>query len=441
MGLETLDLLPAAQNEVETPELIEEEITDIEAWLHMACSSYKAMDFSRRLALHPSALSDAENTFFTASLADLRTPPAIWSMSASACVSRMRGSEDDPAPVQPGDDAQQQRLLLLVLHAQAERGIDRGLAFVQVASCYYYYLIALSAVSAVPAAPIPAKRSHEPLPPHARPLPRSARPPAAAPAQADLLGTAQSGATSASPPRRRASPHPREGHSTHTPPHSPVPAPPFTCTRSSPRRRTPCAAPRRSAPPPRRPHTSSTPPTALKITHMHNQKNPFRPTPPPRTSGAYTSSASAGLRTISFALVHAPHPPVHPQRRVSAFEAAYGAPPPAPPSMYAAHDGWRAASDSAPLRRPSGSSSYTSKLTCSPARERTASTSVLLLTLPKGLRRTLAGTGWVGAERGGDGVRGGGGGGGGYTMRNGRRGRKRGRGQGQGQGQGMGGAL
>ncbi|KAJ7660537.1 hypothetical protein B0H17DRAFT_1337340 [Mycena rosella] len=409
---------------------------------------------ARRLALHPSALSDAEHALFTASLADLAdTTGDLEHVSVSVREARAwlcgryaalgSGTVDAilrlfaPATtLSSGAFFAAQRL---VVHAQVGRGVDRGLAFVQGV--------------ARPRHTDPGP--HQPLPPHARPSPKPA-PARPCPAQTDLAGvqhptqnrrhlvlrvlltTSASSLVRAAPkdtpralplalPRRLPDPpavlpptHPLRRASTQLAPASSPPH--IQHFADSTMQRTPSAggAPRT------RPQNQAQPPAQAQV-HAHAQnpaqnQNPFRPAPPPRRAslsvptspeppappflarGAYPTSA--GPRTTSFA----PHPPVHPQRRASAFEAAYGADAGAlsPPASPAAR---RVSSDSA--RSSTANSGF--------ARERTASTGVLPLTLPKALRRTLAGAGWVGAERGErEGlVRGGGGG---YTVRNGRRG-------------------
>ncbi|KAF8183339.1 hypothetical protein K438DRAFT_1767006 [Mycena galopus ATCC 62051] len=105
---------------------------------------------SRRLSLHPSALSDAEYTLFTTSLADLAEvdssdPKLDWErLSVSVREARAwlcgryasvgSGRIDEilrlfPAPTLGGGAVF--ALLRLVLHTQAGSAIDRSLAFVQ----------------------------------------------------------------------------------------------------------------------------------------------------------------------------------------------------------------------------------------------------------------------------------------------------------------------
>ncbi|KAJ7703515.1 hypothetical protein B0H17DRAFT_1194051 [Mycena rosella] len=76
---------------------------------------------ARRLALHPSALSDAEHALFAASLADL--------VDTTGNLKHVSVPEVDEILhlFAPRKYAQQR----LVLHVQAGRGVNRGLAFVQ----------------------------------------------------------------------------------------------------------------------------------------------------------------------------------------------------------------------------------------------------------------------------------------------------------------------
>ncbi|KAJ7673374.1 hypothetical protein B0H17DRAFT_1208457 [Mycena rosella] len=297
--------------------------------------------------------------------------------------------------------------LRLVLHAQAGRGIDRGLAFVQ-------------------AAPIPLGAPTNPFLPTPASSPEARARPSLPPRKPISPAPRKIGATASSESslsRLRRAPRPRhcEGHTMYILPRSPSPAPRHT--RYFPRRRTPCAAPRRSARPlisphirhfaDPAPHRAAEPRARIlkfKRNHgpspnSHSKPKPVPPDPAPaaRLLSVPTSPApppapfpyptSAGPRSTSFAQ----HPPVHPQRRASAFEAVYGAPASPSFTTHTAHDGQRVASassasdsarrssNSAPTRRPSSSpDAFT--------RERTSSIA-LPLTLPLTLRRTLAGAG------------------------------------------------
>ncbi|KAJ7660541.1 hypothetical protein B0H17DRAFT_1144972 [Mycena rosella] len=394
---------------------------------------------TRRLALHSSALSNTEHALFTASLADLADTSDLEYVSVNVREARAwfcgryaalgSGTVDEIlrlfAPATTLSSGAFFAALRLVVHGQAGCGVDRRLAFLQ---------------APVPATPIPTPiNPFLPMPAPSSEAP--ARPPL--PPFLDihvflLVGAAlkdTSLALSLALPRRRAhstallpadiTPAPRLGaaHLRFVPPTHPTLRQPPSKSRTRTKSRT-ITKPLPLHPPPRRASVS------LSV--------PASPAPPPVR---VADPSSAGPRTMSFA-----PPSVHAQRRASAFEPAYGAPTSPSHTTYAAHNGWRVTSDSAPVRRPSSSSSsssYASELTRSPARERTASTSVLPLTLPKALRRTLAGVGWVGAERGErEGlVRGANGGG--YTGRSGRRGaegggREDGDGMGMGMGMGMG---
>ncbi|KAJ7660522.1 hypothetical protein B0H17DRAFT_1212526 [Mycena rosella] len=376
---------------------------------------------ARRPALHPSALSDAEHALFM----DLANTPGDLKHISGSCARRVCGS----AGLESGTVDEILRLfapattlssgaffaaLRLVLYRQAGRGVDRGLAFVQGALRYYCYLPLVPSGST-------------PLPPRKLTSPTSRK----------------IGATSSEPSSTSSSAPPRRTHHAHSfllslagppsPPTHPRLVAPAHLALYGPRD----AAHRigRRGPAPPRSGTSRKLSTGSKSSTEQN------PTPPPRRASLSTSASvpispkllappflargaypsSAGPRTTSFA----PQPPVHPQRRASAFEAAYGtlSPPSSGSPTYAthAHDGRRDASDS--MRRPSSLEFARFDST----RERTASTSVLPLTLPKALRRTLVGTAWVGAERGErEGLVRGRGGGGGYTVRNGRRGAEEG---------------
>ncbi|KAJ7627883.1 hypothetical protein B0H17DRAFT_1218439 [Mycena rosella] len=282
---------------------------------------------ARRLALHPSALSDAEHALFTTSLADLADTTGDLEHTAVSVREARAWLCGRYAAVGSGTVDEILRLsffvaLRLVLHAQAGRAVDRGLAFVQGAFAYSCYLTGLSASTARPAAPIPPGAPTNPFLP-----------------------------TPAPSPEVRARPQIRHNHQ----------------------------------PKPKHTHTHKT---------RHNHKTlSARPAPVP------VYPTSAGPCTTSFAL--AP-----PQRRVSAFtfEAAYG-----PPTLSAP-----AASASAPspplpylIRTPPSTPAASRLILIPPAHSPFDSIRLPLplpltlpLTLPKALRRTLAGAGWVGAERG-----------------------------------------
>ncbi|KAJ7654868.1 hypothetical protein B0H17DRAFT_1146612 [Mycena rosella] len=466
LGSATLDLSPAAQNKVKTPEFIEEEIesTNLQGLMRVPFDSGQAMlvqqrlfsvplpaaqneerrvdvrlhampvfwislfntpkatDTCGRLALHPSALSDADHALFTASLADLADITGDLEHVSVSVREARAWLCGDPAPVCPRDDAQQRRLLRmlrLVLHAQAGRGVDRSLAFVQ---------------APVPAAPILAPT--KPFLPTPAPSPEArACPPL--------------------PPRKLTSPTSRKNRrhvrvldverlvrpakdTTRTPPPSPSPAP--RRTRSLPAdvplhrastQRVPASSPphiqhfadstmQRTVSAGRAPHTHlqnpAQPPAQAQVhPHVQNPAKTKTPPAPPRPGAPLRPvrahlpelparhSSRAGrtpaprARTTSFA----PHPPVRPQRRASAFEATYGAPASPSHTTHAANDGRRISSDSAPARRPS-SSSYASELTRSPARKRIPPRARSPPANPsQSPAPHLAGAGWAGAERGG----------------------------------------
>ncbi|KAJ7627889.1 hypothetical protein B0H17DRAFT_1285737 [Mycena rosella] len=473
------------QNKVKTPEFIEEEIesTNLQAPLPAAQNEERRVDvrlhampvfwislfntpkatdtwytriprvradasrrLARHLALHPSALSDADHALFTASLADLAD---ITGDLEHVSVS-----------------VREARAWLCGRYAALGSGtVDEPYG--------WYYTRRRGAASTAA-----SHSCRRPSPPHQFWHPLNPFLPTPAPSP-------EARACPPLPPRKLTSPKSRKNRrhvrvldverlvrpakdTTRTPPPSSSPAP--RRTRSSPRRRTP--APRLDAA--RSRFVATTHPTLRGLhdaAHRISRRGPAhassksgtttspststptrtksRPKPkplPPRPAPAACLCAHLP-GTARAALPHArgvppaprararclfaPHPPVQPQLRASAFEAAYGAPASPSHTMYAAHDGRRVSSDSASARRPSSSSSYVSELTRSPARKRTPSTSALPLPLilPKTLRRTLAGTGWVGAER--DEREGLVRGGGGYTVRNGRRGAEDGDGEAQ----------
>ncbi|KAJ7675234.1 hypothetical protein B0H17DRAFT_1207863 [Mycena rosella] len=421
---------------------------------------------ARRLALHPSALSDGENALFTLSLADLAdTTGDLEHAPGSGMVDEILHLFAPAPTLSRGAFFAALRLLV---HAQAGRGVDRGLAF-------------------RPSPPHQFRRPRTPSSP--RPPPEvPARSPAAAPAKTmspafstprkigatssseSSLSTSASSASSAPPTHHaHASSLSLAGSPIDT---RPLFSPPTHPLRRASTHRTPASS---------RPHVQHFADCTASGGGTHRPReqnqaqnqNPFRPAPPPRRASLFVPSSpeppappfacgayptSAGPRTASFALT--PHPPVRPQCRASTFEAAYGAPPSSAPAYTThAHDGRRvasasSASDSArrlssDSRRPererertfssssaSPSNSHApahsaleSRRVSSGSHPSTASSNPLFdafprplpLTLAKALRRTLAGAGWVGAERGErEGlVRGGGGG---YTVRNGRRG-------------------
>ncbi|KAJ7626466.1 hypothetical protein B0H17DRAFT_1218631 [Mycena rosella] len=277
--------------------------------LHRSCPLSSSS--ARRLSLHPSALSDAERALLTASLADLADTTGSETVDQ---ILRLF------APATTLSSGAFFAALRLVLHAQAGRGVDRGLAFVQCSSRYYCYLTGLSASSARP------------------------RPPAAAAAQTHLAGVADTrrhvvlrvlpvhvcvqrfvcAAATDTPctllfplTRRLPSPptHPLRRASTQRVPAS---SPPHiqhfanrTASGGTPRRQGPIQI-QTQGPKSLRPDLAP----AARLTVRAHLLAPFaRPFDAARHArGAYPTSA--GPRTTSFA----PHPPVHPQRRASAFE-------------------------------------------------------------------------------------------------------------------------
>ncbi|KAJ7660528.1 hypothetical protein B0H17DRAFT_1212532 [Mycena rosella] len=112
-------------------------------------SASSSFSSARRLALHPSAQSDAEDAL-TASLADLADTtgdPEYVSVSVrearaglcgrhaalgSGTVGQVQSKSCASSPPQRRSAAAPFAALQLVLHTQAGRGVDRGLAFVQV---------------------------------------------------------------------------------------------------------------------------------------------------------------------------------------------------------------------------------------------------------------------------------------------------------------------
>ncbi|KAJ7041425.1 hypothetical protein C8F04DRAFT_1302278 [Mycena alexandri] len=496
---------------------------------------------ARRLSLHPSALSDVEYTLFTVSLGDLldldandsgidweRLSLSVREARAWLCgryVSLGSATVDEilrlfPAPTLSGGAFF--AALRLVLHAQAGRGVERSLAFVQ---------------APVPAVPIANPTTYNPFLPTPAPspefhprkpiLPARSSTVRASPSSTNSESASNAYSSSASPlasglasyqnnlgsdtasapppmhPLRRASTQ-REAasspvfarssqmenaHMNTTLTVNTTATASLKRTPSNPFRKPPLP-PRRASTLPASPQSATSEPsptaqfvTANTHTHAHARTAPptrsaFFPPPPPMPSphnnsnsnaaaafnahgraqtqpqayahpspfdsnmiqvqpatptspySPFDSSASpyamgaprvypqtAGPRASTFASA----PPVHPQRRASASEGAgmdaFGA-------VYgeeSASTSRRVSSDSASARSgPPGSYAYhappsTRSSAGSSSSSSSSSTShyggsggggggggalPLPLTLPKALRRTLAGAGWVGAERG-----------------------------------------
>ncbi|KAJ7478268.1 hypothetical protein FB451DRAFT_1452585 [Mycena latifolia] len=413
-------------------------------------SSSASSSSARRLSLHPSALSDAEHALFTASLADLADNAGDWA-HASVSVREARawlrgryaslpaGTVDEIlrlfAPAATLDGGAFFAALRLVLHAQAGRGVERSLAFVQAP------VPASAAPNALPPAnpflptpaPSPEAPARPPLPPRKPTSPGfSARarkgPPSS---ESSLSASTSSSSVSASPaPARRT-------HHAHSSSLSAVALPPTMTPPTHPLRRasttrsasSSSSAPsstqnqnqiKNTAPPPG-------PAPARAASMSMSARNPFRPAPlpPPRraSSSGTTATAASPFDSQRFS---PPPPPVHPATptdyahapptspfdaprrayppsagpRTAAFTLAPApAPSPSSPSHLSAHpahaphahDGRRAVSDSSAVS-PSAPSFA--------ARRAPDAAAALPLALPKALRRTLAGAGWVGAERG-----------------------------------------
>ncbi|KAJ7660532.1 hypothetical protein B0H17DRAFT_1212537 [Mycena rosella] len=360
--------------------------------LHRSCPLSSSS--ARRLSLHPSALSDAERALLTASLADLADTTGSETVDQ---ILRLF------APATTLSSGAFFAALRLVLHAQAGRGVDRGLAFVQ--------------------SPIPAR---PPLPLRKLTSPAS-RTLGATSSSESFLSMSASSASSV-PPRRT--------HHAHSSSLSLAgcPSPPTQPLRRALAQRVPASSSPHIQHFANRTASGGTPRRQGPI--QIQTQNPFGPTSPPRRAslcvptssppspapfdaarharGAYPTSA--GPRTTSFA----PHPPVHPQRRASAFEG--GVRRALPSFEWAARRVRlvcliRVSSDlsSASAHRPArerertftSSSASPSNSNCpfsdstrsefagSPTseREHTPFSAALPLTLPKALRRTLAGAG------------------------------------------------
>ncbi|KAJ7177186.1 hypothetical protein C8R46DRAFT_1347034 [Mycena filopes] len=440
------------------------------------------MSSNRRLSLHPSALSDAEYTLFTASLGELLDVDATSTNGAidwerlSVSVREARawlcgryaglgsGVVDEilrlfPAPTLGGGAFF--AALRLVLHAQAGRGVDRSLAFVQ---------------APVPTAPSPptSNTAYNPFLPTPAPSPeyRPRKPVALAPPprSAPSSNASSSSASEPSSPRRHAyssslslslslapapppPTHPLRRASTHS-------------THSSP------ASSSHSSHYPRPIQTQNqnpTPPSSNDATSVARNANPFRRPPPPalpprRASTSTpvsptTSSPNAQFAVFAGAGREYEHARTAPPTR-GAFFPPSPVPPPVPPpsanpylNRSGERDGEREGGfnvhgrartqpasgspfDAAPppgaavSRRASGPPVHPQRGDTLNTRHPNSNshtqnhhnhtnhnqnhTPALPLALPKALRRTLAGAGWdTGAQHGEQGR---------YTARNARRG-------------------
>ncbi|KAJ7208620.1 hypothetical protein GGX14DRAFT_543405 [Mycena pura] len=401
---------------------------------------------ARALSLHPSALSDAEHAFFTASLADLTDSAIDWDTTtvtarearAWLCgryVSLGPGTVDEilrlfaPAPTLSAGTFC--AALRLVLHACGGRPIERSLAFVQApvpvsaSVSDAFVLLPRANAGTNPFLPTP-----EPSP-EARPHPRL---PARAPTRTsnDAASSSSSSFASVSVSSRASSslesasglsPGPAPGRKAHT----------YSASMSALATSDFGSSPLSSPPvhPLRRASTqhAHAPSPASQLQRTPSNPNPFRPPPlPPRRA-----SASAATHPPPAARAHAPSP--------FSDTAPAGLPRTAPPTRatFALSPDYRAQADAHPASAAASTTAFALHPhdrphsrrivsdTASPPprareRERTASASTppplpLALPLPRALRRTLAGAGWIGAERGEtEGlvrVRGGGGGGGG----------------------------
>ncbi|KAJ7745841.1 hypothetical protein DFH07DRAFT_942787 [Mycena maculata] len=422
---------------------------------------------SRSLALHPSALSDAEHALFSASFSEL-VDDSDWdwaqaSVSVREARAWMRGRYA-AVGTQTVDEilrlfASAPSLaageffaaLRLVLHAQAGRSVDRSLAFVQAPVPTAIHTSTTNPFLPTPA-PSPEAPARPPLPPrkptatvHAR-----ANIGAANKTGARATSSVSSASTSSSDSVRRhvysaslsAAPmplsepptHPLRRAATQTQPRaassstsliSPAAAPlnPNSMQRTvsgggTPRTHNPFRAP---PPPPRRATSVSVPtspvhsppgsrirsPTAdaqyAQYAPQHATSNSPFSNAPPRTAPATSSTFRSAVQPptpreeVEFAMsMYAgagAAPPVHPQRRAGSFDSS--------PQPISQRPDWHRDAPDAPRDRERDTARDRERerqRDRAPDAERERRP--LALPMPKALRRTLAGAGWVGAERG-----------------------------------------
>ncbi|KAJ7081172.1 hypothetical protein B0H15DRAFT_996309 [Mycena belliarum] len=307
----------------------------------------------RRLSLHPSALSDAEHTLFTASLTDLADSTDDWEHTtvslrearAWLCgryASLGSGTVDQIlrlfAPASTLGGGAFFAVLRLVLHAQAGHGVERSLAFVQAPVPPAQIALASHGAPFNPFLPTPAPspeaRSRPPLPP------RKPTSPAFSTVSARTGTSSESSTTSsgsaASAPSRRTHHAYSSSLSASSSPTSPVFSPPTHPLRraATQAQRTPSSSSASSAPP----QTGMQRPTSSGGTVRSS--NPFRaglppappPAPPPRRASVsvpaspFHSPPSSGFRAPAQPpLPHQSHPFQEPQTfsPASEFDAAF----------------------------------------------------------------------------------------------------------------------
>ncbi|KAJ7614553.1 hypothetical protein FB45DRAFT_1110372 [Roridomyces roridus] len=401
------------------------------------------MSSSRSLSLHPSALTDAEHAFCTSTLAELLDDdsPSTSQVSISVREARawIRGrytalgaqTVDEIialfAPVTTLGRGEFFAVLRLVLHAQNGQGVNRSLAFVQAP-------VPVTNPFLPTPTPSPESRPRPPLPPRKPVSPRFAagtgETVSSSASSASTSSSASSAASSSlahrysslslsasnTPPAlplRRAATHTRASSASlsitpaphglslqrtasnpgsgrpaqrdHNPFRSPPPPRPDAPQQQKTNHRTAPPLPRRM---------SSTSDGALSTFRGHLSGEPD--TIVPRTAPPTTRAFPASVHT-SPPLPPGRPPPLHPHRRASTESApAFISSPLASGINKGTGTGRRVASDATPSPLSSPPTGYSAP---------SASLGALPIYLPKVampgvVRRTLAGAGWVGAERG-----------------------------------------